>query len=65
MYEEVESNKYGEYKQTSDFKKLVKIAKDYYERYSSELKPFWQNKTLKSIQNNSKANHIYYREAIE
>lgn len=26
---------------TSDFKKLIKISKDYFERYSSELKIYW------------------------
>ena len=30
--------RYEEYQTTSDFKKLIKISKDYYERYSSELK---------------------------
>ena len=33
--------KYEEYEGTSDFKKLVKISKDYYDRYSSELKIYW------------------------
>ena len=65
LKEEVDSQKYGEYKQTSDFKKLVKIAKDYYDRYSSELKSFWQSKSVKLMQNNNKANHIYYRDAID
>ena len=65
LKEEVDSNKYSEYKQTSDFKKLVKIAKDYYDRYSSELKSFWQSKSVKMMQNNNKANHIYYRDAID
>lgn len=33
--------KYEEYQETSDFKKLIKISKDYFERYSSELQVYW------------------------
>ena len=33
--------RYSDYKMTSDFKKLIKISKDYFERYSSELKIYW------------------------
>ena len=63
MAEEIDGSKYDEYRQTGDFKKLVKIAKDYYERYSGELKNYWQYRTVKNPF--SKANHLYYREAIE
>jgi hypothetical protein len=34
-------NKYEEYILNSDFKKLIKISKDYYDRYSGDLKAYW------------------------
>lgn len=34
-------DKHEEYIGTSDFKKFIKISKDYYERYSTELKGYW------------------------
>jgi hypothetical protein len=34
-YLQIEKCKYEEYRKTSDYKKLIKIAKDYYDRYSS------------------------------
>ena len=32
---------YEEYKEGGDYTKLMKIAKEYKERYSNELKPYW------------------------
>jgi serine/threonine protein kinase len=38
---DIGAEKYEEYRRTSDFRKLVKIAKDYYERYSAQLSQHW------------------------
>jgi hypothetical protein len=37
----IDSGKFEEYKRTTDHKKLVKIAKDYYNRYSTQLADYW------------------------
>jgi serine/threonine-protein kinase ULK2 len=34
---------YEEYKQTADYQKLMKIAKEYKERYQTEMKPYWNS----------------------
>jgi hypothetical protein len=38
---DIGGEKYEEYRRTSDFRKLIKIAKDYYERYSTQLSNYW------------------------
>lgn len=63
-YLDIESQKYDEYRKTSDYKKLIKIAKDYHERYSSELSQFWQNKTAADFQHSSNP-HNMYKQSIE
>ena len=42
--------KYEEYRVTSDFKKLIKISRDYFERYSSELKIYWDKSDQYAVQ---------------
>lgn len=34
---------YEDYKQSSDYQKLMKIAKEYKERYQSEMRPYWNS----------------------
>lgn len=63
LLEEVNNGMYEDYKGTSDFKKLIKIAKDYYDRYSLELKTYWQHRGSKG--QHSRGNQAQYREAIE
>jgi hypothetical protein len=38
---DIGGEKYEEYRRTSDYRKLIKIAKDYYERYSTQLSNHW------------------------
>ena len=39
----IKTSNYEEYKETSDYAKLMKIAKEYKERYVSEMKPYWNS----------------------
>jgi hypothetical protein len=54
----IDSGKFEEYKRTTDHKKLVKIAKDYYSRYSTQLADFWMGITDQSSES-------VFREAVE
>jgi hypothetical protein len=45
----IDDVKFHEYRQTTDHKKLVKIAKDYYNRYSTQLSEYWMGITEKSL----------------
>ena len=37
----INTNSYEDYKDSSDYTKLMKIAREYKERYSQELKEYW------------------------
>lgn len=39
----INASNYEEYKQSSDFQKLLRIAKEYKDRYSNELKSYWES----------------------
>jgi hypothetical protein len=70
---DIDSHKYDEYRRSSDYKKLVKISKDYFERYSTELSLYWQGSSastqlnqVNSNQNkNNKSTISPYKESIE
>lgn len=42
-------NKHEAYTQSTDFKKLLKISKDYNDRYSGDLKVYWNSSENYSI----------------
>jgi hypothetical protein len=53
--------RYDEYRKTTDYKKLVKISKDYYDRYSTELSSYWTDARPK----NNKSVETVFKSCIE
>ena len=45
----INTSSYEDYKDSSDYTKLMKIAREYKERYSQELKEYWGNVTSSKV----------------
>ena len=43
----ISANAYEQYKESTDYAKLIKIAREYKERYSLQLKDYWTSSSGK------------------